>query len=380
MNLFAKILLKLAGNTFRGIGLSFYLIGAIVAWITIISVNDAAVSNDAFWGSEVTYVTAGLVAYGIMRLGHVSYLYGKRILARRQMHNAFDLLSRGGPSPVLYLRSFADDKITAETPITYDFRDGPLPRLSTEEEHLAEAIGDIGPFVAVSDANEKLPHLGATRIPANEDWRATVTELMSRSQLVIFRVGFGESLWWEIERALELVDHQRVLFLIPNKAGVFDAFRQKLQPMLSVELADLAGEMQTASTIGAILYFDSGGVPCLSPVVQPKFGANRSKPLLPMLRIALRPIYKQLGLKWVPPPIPRRTIAGIIAAGYVMGLAIYGLWDAKLWEFTPRFDFETLLTLVLSFLILIPSLAGASYWFVRGLLNIHRASKQFKGE
>lgn len=63
---------------------------------------------------------------------------------------------------------------------------------------------------------------------------------MAEAELVIFRVGFGANLWWEIKEALKIVHPQRLLFLIPNETGVADTFRQNLQPLLSQALPTFA--------------------------------------------------------------------------------------------------------------------------------------------
>ena len=362
-------------------GLVLYVAGALVALLIVASGSKVAnIGANYIFSAALGLLIGGLLAFGIMRAGHASYLYGKRLLAKQKSITAIATLSRGGVPPVLYLRSFVDDDIAADTPTAYNLRGVQLPRLSTEEEHLVKAIGDVGPFIAVADADEDLPHLGAARIPGHKHWKATVTALMSEAQLVIFRVGFGEGLWWEIEQALRLVNHQRLLFLIPNEQGVLDDFRRKLQPMLRAELPDLVGELQMTSTIGAILYFDSTDVPRLSPLIEPRFHGNASQPLFPMLRIALRPIYKQLEIEWLPPPIPRRTIAGIVLAGYGLGLSIYWIWEGKLWRLPlPRtLEFESVLLQSMAYLVVIVPLAIAFYYFFGGLFSIYFALREFK--
>lgn len=370
MNLFSKIPLTVGGNTLRIIGLVFYVVGAIVTVLIVSSAHKIGQLKNAyeFWGAVLAVLVGGLLSYGAMRLGHTSYLYGKRLCAKQKTLNMVEMLSRDGPPPVLYLRSFVDDEVTAETPTAYTLRGVQLPRLSTEEEHLARAIGDIGPFIAFANPHEPLPRLGAARVPAELDtWRSTVTDLMSRSQLVIIRVGFGDHLWWEIEASLKLVNHQRLVFLIPNDDRTLIKFRRRLQLMLSHEIPDLVREMNLASTIGAILYFDSADVPCLSPMIQSELRADPSQPLLPMLRIALKPVFEQLGLKWTPPPDPQRRAAGIIVCVGAL------LW-LVCWLFLQFvFDFEIILLLIILGMMFLGILA-----FLGGLWLINTASKDFK--
>lgn len=376
MKLSPKLLSIFEGNMLRIIGLVFYVVGSIASVLLMSSVHRIGQlkrAND-FWGAVLLVIVGGLLAFGVMRLGHALYIHGKRLYAKQKTLTMVATLSGDGPSPVLYLRAFADDQVTAVTPTAYNIRGVQFPRLSTEEEHLAKAIGDIGPFIAVSNPHEPLPRLGATRVPAEWDtWRSIVTSLMSRSQLVIFRVGFGDHLWWEIEESLKLVSHQRIVFLIPNDERTLHDFRLRLQPMLSHEISDLPGEMNTASTIGAILYFDSADVPRLSPMTEPELRADPSQPLLPMLRIALKPVFEQLDFRWTPPPNPQRRMAGIVVCGGSVLWLIYWLGPTSL-SLQSFSGFEIILLwpiLWILFTIWALSLLG-------GLALIYSASREFK--
>jgi len=87
------------------------------------------------------------------------------------------LLAEDNRPPVVYLRSFQDDSVEAEGTLSaervanmgavggailavLDYEGGTM----TEEEQLAEALRDVGPFVAVGKPGEKLPQLGAARM------------------------------------------------------------------------------------------------------------------------------------------------------------------------------------------------------------------------
>jgi hypothetical protein len=254
--------------------------------------------------------------------------------------------------------------------------------LSTEEEHLARAIGNIGPFVAIANPREEsvLPHLGATRINADaQSWQSTVTGLMSRAQMIVFRVGNGLNLWWEIERAFEIVKPERLLFLIPNNAATLQTFRQKLQPLISRDVPDLVSEMQVSSTIGAILYFNPDGTPCLSPLRDAKFRASNSQPLRPMLRIALKPIFDQLNLKWTPPPIPVHIIVYLLVCTWGLLVCLYWLTELPPWVFLKDFKFERMRIFLLVFysVVLMAPLAVTSRGFVKYGLALYRALTQF---
>ena len=56
----------------------------------------------------------------------------------------------------------------------------------TEEEQLAEAMKDVGPFVAIGRPGEALPELGAGRPYASHaEWQDQVGQLISKAQLVV---------------------------------------------------------------------------------------------------------------------------------------------------------------------------------------------------
>jgi len=89
-----------------------------------------------------------------------------------------------GRQPVVYLRSFSDDR--------------PAARLNggrTEEEHLAAVLEPVGPFVAVGRPGEPLPELGARRMYLKDaEWKDVVERLIRSAKLVVIRTGNGPGL------------------------------------------------------------------------------------------------------------------------------------------------------------------------------------------
>ena len=81
--------------------------------------------------------------------------------------------------PVVYLRSFLDDKITSQSkqdPAMPFIRDNDF--LETEEEALAKVLQEVGPFVAIGIPGEELPELGAARTYVGDaEWKAVVSGL-----------------------------------------------------------------------------------------------------------------------------------------------------------------------------------------------------------
>ena len=91
---------------------------------------------------------------------------------------------------MLYLQSFEDDE-----------RGARMKGSLTEEEHLANVLSQIGPFLAIGRPGERLPEVGASRIyVGDEDWQSEVRELLGTARLVIIRTGRTMGLGWGIER------------------------------------------------------------------------------------------------------------------------------------------------------------------------------------
>jgi len=135
--------------------------------------------------SGETWLTLGAGATAVFLIAFIGVKCRKR---GKQMgvESAQALLAEDNRPPVVYLRSFQDDYVTAEgtlsTPELGAFGGalvgGMLEALDlaggtvTEEEQLAEALKDVGPFVAIGKPGEKLPQLGASRMYLQDsEWR-----------------------------------------------------------------------------------------------------------------------------------------------------------------------------------------------------------------
>ncbi|MFJ9848854.1 DUF4429 domain-containing protein [Streptomyces sp. NPDC101150] len=124
--------------------------------------------------------------------------------------------------PVLYLRSFRDDR-RARKPA----RPGSLV---TEEEAVSTAMAGIGPFIGLDNETETL---GAAKARVrDEDWRPAVTALMSCCSLTVMRCGEGESLFWELREARRLLRPEQLVILVPRDQGLYETFRKRAAPLL----------------------------------------------------------------------------------------------------------------------------------------------------
>jgi hypothetical protein len=135
---------------------------------------------------------------------------------------AAEALGRDPRPPVVYLRSFRDDRLAGE-----ERRIDPrFARSYSEEEQFAMAMGRIGPFVAVGRPGEHLPQLGAARVyVTDERWQETVAALIAQARLVALRIGGSKGLRWEVERAVRMLSPDRLLLLVPPGEYGYEAFR-----------------------------------------------------------------------------------------------------------------------------------------------------------
>lgn len=157
-----------------------------------------------------------------------------------------------GRPPVLYLRSFSDDKQTSRT----GRRGAAVFR--TEEQQLKRAFGRFGPFIAIGQPGERLPPAGAARIyTPDADWRQIVVEHIRQAGLVLINAGISAGLMWEIGQAVSLVAPEKIVILVPFGKNAYDDFRSRAAIYLGRNLpAWVDGERLSSIAIHAAVYFE----------------------------------------------------------------------------------------------------------------------------
>jgi len=246
---------------------------------------------------------------------------------------------RDSRSPVVYLRSFPHDEVTAKltgAPLGAYGAIGSAASMflgATEEEQLAKVMNEIGPFVAVGRPGERLPQIGAARIyVSDEEWQEVVGDLVDRARLVVFRAGDTEGFWWEVDRCSRSVAPERLLFLLPLNSGKYQSFRQRIEQYLPTKLPNFAEPEKKIGTISAILFFGPDWSSHLAFPEQHYFSKypGRGSPLMllaPQLKVLFRPVFEQLHAPWNLPPInwPAIVLLIMVLIGYVTLLWIrYG--------------------------------------------------------
>jgi hypothetical protein len=223
-------------------------------------------------------------------------------------------------APVLYLRSFLDDKVAANRAVT----------MLTEEEEVNKAFEHIGPMIAIGRPGEVLPEAGAARAYFTDDqWQAAVYHYMDISRLVVLRAGLSKGLLWEIQNSTQRLDPSKLILLIPFKKEAYDQFRANVQSLFPKPLPEHPGHevhriieesgydgqtreaKYTYGSLFGLIHFDddwtahfekicADNLPLSGKLLVSKM-ADKSmlaSNVYLMVHYALRPVYTRLGLTW----------------------------------------------------------------------------------
>ncbi|CAM1343401.1 RDD family protein [Tenacibaculum amylolyticum] len=165
-------------------------------------------------------------------------------------------------SPILYLRSFQDDKIGSKSlsdSILMKILPKSIPHnVVSEEEQIEMVMSRYGPFIAIGNPRELLPQLGAYRTyTTNESWKNEIINLIGKAQLYILRVGKSEGFWWEVRKVIENGEPEKIIFLLPKKKKDYLEFKEKIDKLLIVpiEAAYIPNETMDYS-FGGVLWFN----------------------------------------------------------------------------------------------------------------------------
>jgi len=207
--------------------------------------------------------------------------------------------------PILYLRSFFDDRKTTLMPVSrYAYFMGVQPPqylpapwryifflnpvrifrilfglgTDTSEEQLGLFFRKHGPFVAIGKPGETFASPGASRMyVTNEEWQDVVLDHLEKSQIVLLQPAQTEGVWWEVEKTLQQVDPRKVLFCMVNfhrKQNDYEKFRLRAEKFLQHPLP----KNVSYTTTPAFIYFDQDWRPslqevsCHPPVIWPLLG------------------------------------------------------------------------------------------------------------
>ena len=276
-----------------GVGVLF-VFGAAFAfvrglWHLFIFLGGILFYGSVLFGSEMFPEQLGGAIFDLMgpalfgAIGAFCMAAAKRLRARQDLDSqAVDVRA-----PVLYLRSFLDDRRLARRP----FPVGRVVSFQTEEEQFAEAVRYLGPVVALGRPGERLPRLGAQRVYVKDaEWRQQVLSWLSRAALVVVHVPAAptEGLSWEIEQSLRTVELDRLVFLIARSVSSAAWISQKLRDNgIFSPLLPKSSRAPYGSRVSGIVYLVDGRAEFRALVKPPFLNRPFWSPLVPVYQLAL---------------------------------------------------------------------------------------------
>ena len=192
-----------------------------------------------------------------------------RLSKKHRLPGALDKLAQDRRPPVLYLRSFRDERFDA---VPVNPRAFFLPSFNTREEQLVRSLDRLGPTVGIGKPGERLPELGAARLYVSaEKWQVTVAQLAAQARVVVIRAGRSPGLLWEEELVLRKLPPQRIVFILPDDAETYRALRGRLAPYVLRQLPKFDDWHESEiESLRAVLYFEPDWNPRMVDLLQLK--------------------------------------------------------------------------------------------------------------
>jgi hypothetical protein len=157
-------------------------------------------------------------AFALVALGAIIFRGARRLGSIR----ARQLMLRDPRPPVLYLRSFGDDRLklwTATLGRSSLIERFTPRRFDTFEEVLVRHLSGYGPVIAVNPPGTRLAPLGAARETIDSaDWQAAVATWMAQSRLIVLATPpsqMNQGLRWELEAVSMRGYWDKALIVVP---------------------------------------------------------------------------------------------------------------------------------------------------------------------
>ena len=159
-----------------------------------------------------------LSGLGLLVLGAIIFRFARRLSSA----DARRLMLRDPRPPVLYLRSFGDDRLrlwaaTLGRPSLVERFT--LRRSDRFEEVLVRYLSRYGPVIAVNPPGTRLAPLGAARETIDSaDWQSVVAGWMAQSALIVFMAPpnrVTEGLEWELRAVADHGQWDKALVVVP---------------------------------------------------------------------------------------------------------------------------------------------------------------------
>ena len=270
-------------------------VAVLTIWGWVHHQSDTFAYFSSLWSLLCLFIGSGL-------------MWGRKFLQK----SASKVLLEDKRPPVIYLRSFKDDKVTSH-PIS----ESGMPLFYTEEEYLVDVLNEFGPCVAIGQPGEKLPELGAARMYLdNNIWQDKVREFLAASQLIVLRAGNTQNFLWEVEQSARSLRPEHIVILIPRQKNIYDQFRLRANQYLPKPLPENSKEpaiiwgMRGMGSLSGYIYFDQDWTSHFIKFLYKTSFWEREYLSLPkyIIQHSLAPVYERFGMS-----IPKRESGSLSA-------------------------------------------------------------------
>ena len=152
---------------------------------------------------------------------------------------------------------------------------------------------------------------------------------MSKAKLVIMRMGDSPSFWWEVQEVIKVrVRPERLVFLIPPEKieAKYEGFRQEANKWLPCQLPEYKTKWSLFGPHGGIVYFEPDWTPHFREFKTIWLRQTFWNLFAASLKIALRPVYEQLGVRWTKPPVQLMQVIYMLVLFLLAVLVVYCLY------------------------------------------------------
>jgi hypothetical protein len=172
-----------------------FALGAVL----LVSVDLIPSPYTAEGGSVLIPLLIGIVAFTNRRRIASQVQRLTRRVRVRLLRNAESLKEADQRPPILFLRSFRDERVSAPAPDrVFRFLVG-LDQTDRLEEVICRATSRLGPVFALSAPGQEEDMIGAARAVSSDSWRIDVERYVAEAGLIILVHGHSEGLMWELD-------------------------------------------------------------------------------------------------------------------------------------------------------------------------------------
>jgi len=193
--------------------------GVYFGSMELLGIDETAIENSSYLTTVVSLALIGSVGWGFPKIADFFDRHivdrGDRRLAEAKtqiLPDASEAMGADSRAPILFLRSFADDKLQVDFGRLSPMEDS---EKRSFEETLVANLSSYGPVIAIAEPG--LPPVpGAARAYfKTHEWQPRVLDWMNRSRLIAIVVGQTRGIQWEVEKILAHRHIGKTMLVLP---------------------------------------------------------------------------------------------------------------------------------------------------------------------